>query len=363
MPPAPETPASPGPVLIAGGYGVVGGAAARALRRRYPDLPLLLAGRTPARGAALAEELGNAGAVAMDLAASPDPLAGLPVRPAAILAAVNDPTDRLLAAAIAQGVPLVDITRWTALVHRALARCAATPPAAPVLLASGWMAGVAPLLAAWAARGVGAVEEVGVAIRYAMADRAGPDSFEYVDRFAERYEATVSGVQALVPGLSDPREATFADGARTRVYRLDTPEQFTLPATLGARTAATRIGFDSAVATRGLVALRRSGILRALGHQRLDGVRRALLHQPGAGGAAELRIDVRGSEGARTVFVSDPTGQAHLTAAGATVAVERLLGLDGGPPEPAGVRFPEQHPDLDAALAALRAGGVRVQAE
>lgn len=352
-----------GPVLIAGGYGVVGTEVARAVRRRHPGLALQLAGRTPARGAALAAELGTATCVAADLAAAADPLAALPVPPAAIIAAVNDPEDRLLAAAIAHGVPLVDITRWTALVHRAMARCAAHPPSAPVLLASGWMAGVAPLLAAWGARGLGAVDSVDVAIRYAMADRAGPDSFDYVDRFAERYEATVGGRQRLVPGLSDPREATFAHGERTRVYRLDTPEQLTLPATLGARTAATRIGFDRGIATRGLVALRRTGILRALGHPRLDGVRRALLHQPGPGASAELRIDVRGRAGARTVFVSDPEGQAHLTGAGAAVAAERVLGLDGGPPEPPGVRFPELHPDPDTAVAALRAAGVTVRAE
>lgn len=39
--------------------------------------------------------------------------------------------DRLLDAASARGVPLVDVTRWTSLVHRSLARCAADPPRAP----------------------------------------------------------------------------------------------------------------------------------------------------------------------------------------------------------------------------------------
>jgi hypothetical protein len=418
-----------GPVLIAGGYGVVGAQVARLLRERHPQLPLLLGGRRPERGAALAQELGEAEAVPLDLSAAranaSDLLASLPQRPAAILCVVNDPGDRLLAAAIEQGIPIADITRWTALVHRALARCAATPPRAPVLLASGWMAGAVPLAVAWAAGGgadplavasvasdvadplaaaraafdvadpsarAGAgtpgvaasaapLDRVDIAIRYAMADRSGPDSVEYVDRFAERFETTVDGVTQRVAGLSDPRAVTFADGARGRVYRLDTPEQLTLPATLGARTVATRIGFDSASATAGLAALRRLGILRAISGARFTGIRRALLHQPGDGGTAQVRIDLAwasgGADGAsggalgtrggelagattRTIHLSDPLGQSHMTAAGAVVAVERLLALDGAPPEPAGARFPEQHPAPAAAIATLRACGVAV---
>ncbi len=348
------------PVLLAGGYGVVGAQVARLLRERHPDLPLLLGGRTPSRGQALADELGGAEAVALDLGVPGDPLAALPTLPAAIVSTVNDLDDRLLDAAVARGVPLVDVTRWTSLVHRSLARCAADPPRSPVLLASGWMAGVAPLLAAWAARDLGAVAQVDIAIRYALADRSGPDSVAYMDRFAERFETTIDGRQVLVTGLSDRRDATFADGSHGPVYRLDTPEQLTLPITIGAPTVATRIGFDSAAATRGLALLRRTGVLRALAHPRLTGLRHAALHQPGDGGPAQLRIDVRGAAGAVTVQVLDPLGQSHLTACGAVVEAERVLGLDDAGPEPAGVRFPEQHPDPDAAVALLRACGVSV---
>ena len=245
------------PVLIAGGYGVVGAQVARLLRDRHPGLPLLLGGRTPATGRGLAADLGDAEAVALDLAGPGDPLAGLPAHIAAIVSTVNDLDDRLLDAAIARGIPLVDVTRWTSLVHRSLARCATQPLRAPVLLASGWMAGVAPLLVAWAARDLGPVREVDIAIRYALADRAGPDSVAYMDRFAERFETTVDGRQVLVTGLSDGRDATFADGSHGPVYRLDTPEQLTLPITIGARTVATRIGFDSAATTRLLVLLRK----------------------------------------------------------------------------------------------------------
>lgn len=349
-----------GAVLIAGGYGVVGAQVARLLRERHPDLPLLLGGRTPDRARALAATLGDATPVAFDVT-EPDPLATFGRAPAAIISTVNDPQDRLLATSLERAIPLVDITRWTARVRTALAICAVTPPDAPVMLASGWMAGVAPLLAAWAAGGAHhAVEQVDIAIRYAMTDRAGPDSFAYVDRFADRFETTVDGELRLVPGLSDGRTATFADAAHGRVYRFDTPEQLTLPITLGARTAATRIGFDSRSATAGFVALRRTGALRALAHPLLASVRQALLHQSGNGGAAQLRVDVRHDGDQITAHASDPLGQSHLTAAGTVVGIERLLGLDGAAAPAPGVHFPELHPDPDAAVATLRDCGVEV---
>jgi len=218
-----------------------------------------------------------------------------------------------------------------------------------------------PLAAAWGARDLGPLDRIDIAIRYAMRDRSGPDSVEYVDRFADSFDTLVDGQQRRAVGLSDPRTARFADGTSGRVYRLDTPEQLTLPATLGARTVATRIGFDSATATGALVALRRAGVLRAVSHPRYARLRRALLHQPGSGDAAQVRIDLEGDGGARTVLLADPLGQSHLTAVGAAILVERVLGLDGGPPEPAGARFPEQHPDPAGATAVLRSCGVEVR--
>ncbi len=347
-------------MLIAGGYGLVGAQAAELLRERRPGLPLVLAGRTPANGGALAERLGGATCVRIDLTEAADPLGDLAEVPAAILATVNDPRGALLQAALDRGIPYVDITRWTALVRGALVRCAATPAHAPVMLASGWMGGVVPLLAAWAARDLQTLDRIDIAIRYALADRAGPDSVAYMDRLADRFETTIDGEPRLVPALSDARRVGFADGSRGRVLRIDTPEQMTLPAVIGAPTVATRIGFDDQTTTATLAGLRRLGVLRLLAAERLTDTRRALMHRPGEGGPALVRIDLSGDERTATVQVHDPAGQSHLTAVGAVIAIERVLGLDGGPPEPAGPRFPEQAPDPEAAVATLARHGVEV---
>jgi uncharacterized protein YbjT (DUF2867 family) len=41
-------------ILIAGGYGVVGRQVSTLIRQRYPDLPLIIAGRNPEKAQALA---------------------------------------------------------------------------------------------------------------------------------------------------------------------------------------------------------------------------------------------------------------------------------------------------------------------
>jgi saccharopine dehydrogenase-like NADP-dependent oxidoreductase len=55
-------------VLIVGGSGVVGSTAARTLRRLHADLPITIGGRDLARARAVAEEIGDADAVVVDLA-------------------------------------------------------------------------------------------------------------------------------------------------------------------------------------------------------------------------------------------------------------------------------------------------------
>lgn len=57
---------SSGPVLIAGGYGLVGGQVAELLRERHPELPLALGGRRPEVAGPLARRLG-ASAVGLDV--------------------------------------------------------------------------------------------------------------------------------------------------------------------------------------------------------------------------------------------------------------------------------------------------------
>jgi hypothetical protein len=353
---------SEGSVVLVGGYGVVGARLAGMLRERHPDLPLVIAGRRLEPAELLARQLGGAEGAVVDVR-SPSPLAGLVSRPRAVLSLVNDSGDHLLLSAAREGVAVLDITRWTSRLKKAVLRLAGMPLRAPVLLSSAWMAGMVPRLVSGAAERLGRLERVEVGIRFSLSDQAGPDSVEYMDRLGLTFEVMDGGEERRVVPLTDGRRVTFSDGRRTWVFRLDTPEQATLPVVLGARTVSTRLGFDSGAVTWGLAALQRLGVLRLLQHPRLTSPRRALLASNGAGGEAAWVADVEGEWGAARIEVVDPRGQAHLTAVGALMGAERLLGLDGAPPPTAGVWFPEHDPRPEPAWAALRAHGVRVRFE
>lgn len=350
-------------VLLAGGYGLVGSEVARLLRQRHPEMTLLLGGRTPASGDAFAAELGNALTVRVD-AEAPDPLraalsGNLPA-PDLVVTVVNDPFNRVLLAAVREGMALVDITRWTARVHRALVDLTDEHLRAPVVLASGWMGGLAAIVAAAASERVGGAERLFLDILYGMSDRSGPDSIAYMDRLAIPFEAMRAGREVLVHPLGDPREAVFAGGLRATTWRLDTPEQSTLPASLGAGTVETRIAFDSAAATLALVALKQTGILRVLSAPRFTRLRRALLHASGPGATALFSVQAETARTSRRIHVRDLRGQAHLTAVGALLAIERALGLDGAPAPAPRVHFPEHFDQAFALLDTARSLGVEI---
>ncbi|WP_143591482.1 saccharopine dehydrogenase [Thermoactinospora rubra] len=337
-----------GPVLLVGGYGTVGAELSAMAAQRWP---LLLTGRSPVRGAALAERLG-AEVRRWDLA---DP-AGFSASVRAVVSVVNDPEDRVLRAALAAGVPYVDITRWTGRLQRAATVAAMARPSAPVLLSSGWMGGVTNLVAAALAAELGGADRVEVAIRWDLADQAGADSVEFMDRLGLDYEVVENGRRRLVMPLSDTRSVRIGE-TPTCVARIDTPEQFTLPLTLGADTAITRIGFSSTASTLALLAVKRTGLFRWGRGDRFATLRRTLLYSPGDGGTAQVRVDVTRGDRTTAVTITDTRGQAHLTAVGALAGLRRVLGADGAP-APQGVVFPEMTPRPAQVLDFLRDMGV-----
>ncbi|MEU7906913.1 hypothetical protein [Actinoplanes sp. NPDC049118] len=339
-----------GPVLLAGGYGVVGRELTALLRRHHGEWPLVLAGRHPER-VGFAEPGVTVLRWDLDSAVVPDAA----VR--AVVTVANDDIDTAMRACLTAAVPYVDVTRWTARLQRALAVAAAQPGGAPVMLSSGWMGGLVPRLAGHLGGLVGGAVDVDVAVRYDTADRSGADSVDFMDRLGLDFEAGAAGAERTVTPLTDVRRVTIGADL-VKVARIDTPEQFTLPLTLGVRQAVTRLGFSDGSATAGLLALRRLGFFRIATGERLRGLRRSLLHRPGSGGEARLRVAVAGREGAVAAMIRDPAGQAHLTAVGALLSLRDALNPDTS----AGVAFPElaATPDLAADLRRL---GVDVDVE
>ncbi|NTW40899.1 MAG: saccharopine dehydrogenase [Cellulomonadaceae bacterium] len=331
-----------GPVLVVGGAGIVGTEILALLRSHRPETDVTVATRSPDRAAAAVERFG-AGVAQWDVT---EPAPPLTVR--AVVSAVNDPHDHILLSCLHGGVPLVDITRWTSRLQQALALTAATAPHAPVVLSSGWAGGVVPRLIALVAHRSGPGSRVEVSIRYDLADRSGPDSVEFLDRLDRHFE--VGGT--MHRPLGEPRRVDIG-GQPTLVARIDTPEQFTVPAVLRGVEAVTRIGFSSSATSAGLLGLQRAGVFRLLRADRFTSLRHRLLQSSGDGGPAALAVRGHGPHGEVTATLTDPAGQAHLTAVGALLSLEEAL------VGPAGVRLPEQAP-TDHLDARLGAAGIRL---
>jgi len=346
----------PAPLLIVGGYGLVGEQAARLLRRRHPELPLLLGGRDPGRAQALAAALG-ASTVVVD-AGSPQPLASLPERPAAVLAAVSDPGDHLLVDAMRRGIPIADIHRaGQASILDVAVAAAAERPAAPVLLSGSWLAGVSALLAAAVVGELGGADRVDIAVLASSDDRVGPDSWGFSERLPWPYYVMRDGRRRAAHPLTGLRQVRCADDRERPAVLVGTLEQTTLPVTLGVPTVETRMALQSTATLYGLIGLKRSGALRALARPGLRRVRAALLQRPGSGDFAGITVTATDQGRSVSVDLLDTRGQAHLSAVGAACAAERVL----APGLPAGISFPEQSARPAADLELLRQAGVVVR--
>jgi hypothetical protein len=348
------------PVVLVGGSGVVGRRLAPLLAR-LEGRPLILTGRRPAAAettlAAVRSVGGDARFVPLDLSS---PAGRLSV--SAVVGLVNDPRDALLLATMDAGVPFVDITRWTSRVTRAVGRLALARPRAPVIMSSGWMGGLLARVAALLSSTLGGeLDRIDGAIRYALRDAAGPDSVDYVDRLWIPFDVTRDAELCAVLPFSDPRRIEVA-GASTTAWRFDTPDQWSLPLTLGARNVAVRLGFDSTLAGVALAWLTRAGFFRWFAADRFTRLRHAILRDAGAaqrsGAPAAFRVDVRNVLGTtRALSVSTAHGHAELTAVGAWLGLRFAL----ADPQFPGVRFPEDDPDNAALLDKLERAEISAQ--
>lgn len=349
-------------ILLAGGYGLVGKQVAKLIRQRHPDLCLLIAGRNLEKANALANELGNARGVRLDVE-QPHPLQA--EQPSAIVAIVNDPHDYLLMDAVNHGIPYLDVTRWPERLRESMARLTSKPLQAPVLFASGWMGGIASVIAVAAAQTLAKAEQIDISVLFSLKDQSGPNSVEYMDRLAIPFETTIDGTLKSVFPYTDPHTITFPNGYTTSVYRFDTPDQLTLPQTTGAKTVAARIAFDDTFSTKLLRFLTRSGIWKLISGERFTSLRRSLLYNPGSGASHEIHIEVAGKEAENSpqetiATIVDPKGQTHLTALGALLQLERLLGLDRAQSPDPEIVYPDTAPQIEYALSLLAEFGVTV---
>ncbi|PXX60875.1 hypothetical protein DFR70_10966 [Nocardia tenerifensis] len=294
-------------VLILGGSGQAGAGAAAMLRRWYPSLPLTIAGRDLARAQRIADELGSATAVTIDL--ERDDL-GLPEahRHSAVVAALWDGRRYGLRYAQQRGLPYLNIS--SGLVDIAPEVIAGAQRAtAPILVASHVFAGVAVLAAIHSAEPFDRVDTVRLGAVLDATDIGGPAGLADLERLAVATSAAMVRRDGVFTWTADTQtEVRGADGA-TRpgqaIATLDVPS-------IAFATGAPNVRFDFAI---------------------------------GDSLSAEVRIDIEGVDRAGAPLrvsrsLIHPAGQRPLTALGIALGVERLLALRGAPVPP-GIHTPE----------------------
>jgi saccharopine dehydrogenase-like NADP-dependent oxidoreductase len=351
-------------ILIVGGYGIVGTQIAGILRRRNPEVRIVIGGRSIDKARRLADALTNAEGVAFDVD-DPASLSRLAVLPSLIIVAANDLKDATLQAAILAGVPLIDITRWTERVRDLEAAVAVGRPTAAIVQGSSWMACVPGALTQAAARGLDAVESIDISILYALKDISGDNSVEYMDRLTTPFPVTRDGKPGIAIPYTEARQARFANGYQTQVYRFDSPDQHILPRLVGARSVAARIAFDDKTTMTVFWMIIRSGLWNLLSGARFKSIRRAMLHNPGPGAPHHVRVDIagrrRGKAAHMTLHISDAESQSHMTAVGAALQAEWVLGLNGFSAPGPGLHYGESMGPQPILREALAVEGIQVE--
>ncbi|WP_336211818.1 hypothetical protein [Nonomuraea sp. LPB2021202275-12-8] len=320
-------------VLILGGSGQAGAGAAALLRRWHPALPLTIAGRDLDRARRVADELGSATAVTIDLRRGD---LGLPADHgySAVVAALWDDHLHGLRYAQDRGLPYLSLSSGLVDIAPEVVAGAQRASAAPILVASHFCAGVVVLATLHSAREFDRIDTIRIGALLDESDIGGPAGIADLQRWSAVVSAGLvrrDGVFTWVSAPDAQADVPSVDGAvlaGQSIATLDVPS-------LALATGAPNVRFDFAV---GESAGRRRG-------------------EPAS---IEIRIDLEGVDRAGAPFSTSrylvhPAGQRPLTALGIALGVERLLGLRGEAVSP-GIHTPEAL--LDPAYAVERMGEI-----
>lgn len=314
-------------IFIAGGYGMIGGNLATQLRARFPESTLILAGRTPQKGEALAAKLGNALTVSLDLLSGEIPQ--LAATSQLIISAVPDPKHALGEFAIRHNIAFIDITVGTADGYAPLLNMAmqyqATSPVVPL---GYYEAGMFLPLVDKLSRQFSSIDSVRLT---ALHDPEDPIGAVTEQELTQELAPAFVREEGIWRYTSAQDEIDLISGERVET----TPFGILDVSAVAAMTNAENIRLDVAM-----------GIS--------EGQRKS------AKASVELYVDMQGINDsgipeAKRIIASDPQGQAHFTALGVVTVIEAMFESSF-----TGFVLPEQLLKPEVALAAMQQAGVEL---
>ncbi|SDL68460.1 hypothetical protein [Pedobacter antarcticus] len=322
-------------VLIAGGYGHVGSNIARHLRKKHPEINLILGGRHPEKGHQFAAEIGRTECIFLDVnkpfdsdsAGSPD----------LIIAALQDHKNMLFDAAVENNISYISITRTADEVAPMIFKALQKQPLSKLVLTDHWQAGVLTIVAKQVAEQFQQINTIETACVYDELDPIGPMIAAQMDSFVTRALIRNEKNWIFVDATEYPRDFYLANGTAARGYPMGTLD---VPS-LASLTDASNVRFDIVIG-------------QSIGTNQ------------GKNASHDLYIDIEGilvsgKPAKMRTIVSDPAGQSHLTALGVLISVEGIFGLSGQlPPSNGGIYLPETLLNATNAVKTLKEFGVTI---
>ncbi|MFP2925870.1 NAD(P)-dependent oxidoreductase [Pyxidicoccus sp. 3LG] len=327
------------PVLIIGGTGVVGSRAAKTLRQLHPSLPLTLGVRNLGKARALARELGGADAVHIDLERKD---LGLPAEASfsAVVTLLKDDTLNSMKYAQAKGVPYISFSDFVFDIGPVVARHIQHPTRSPVLLLGQFLGGTTALATLHFAREFRRVDSIEISAVFDGDDVGGPAAQGDTERVMKAVPSPLllkDGRFLWARGEDVERDFVGVDGTKWRGRAYPLLDVVSLAAETGARNI------------------------------RLDFAVRDVASRPrGQGPSHEVIVEITGERADGTTGrvrheLVDGDVHSNMSARGVAFAVERLLGLAGGPPVAPGLYHPERLLDPAYVVTRLQEFGTRIR--
>jgi hypothetical protein len=346
--------AATGKIVVVGGYGAVGRAAASSLAGRFPGR-VVVAGRDPERAERAATAIGD-GTIArqanVELAADRTRLLA---DAALVVMAVERANVAVAQEALRRGVHYVDVTASPGLLEPLVGLDElAVRAGSTAVLSVGLAPGLTNLLAVDCLKELPAADTVELSVLLGTGDPHGRDSLRWiVEQAADASESTVRTprprrVRVDLPGA----------GRRT-VFPFPFSDQYVLADQRGVR-ATTRMCLDSAALTWTLFGARAGGLFRLARRVRMDDMLVTALAGLRVGSDRfVVQASASGAGGAVVTRAAAGRGTSRVTGAVAAAVAGRVLA--GGVEVPAGVVQIDQVVGLSDLLSDLTCYGVSLR--
>jgi len=290
-------------ILIVGGYGMVGSNIARLIRQADKSIELILGGRNPQNGIALAEELNHSETAYINLEEGFDLSQFKKID--LIISAVDDHSNILRETAILNGIACIAVSELADQISPTAFLGLHKTILAPVVYAGHWQAGILTLMVRQQANKFSHIETIELAGLYDPKDSVGPLVANEVSGFVGEALIRKEGNWLSLQAKENPRTIDLHNQSSAIGYPLSTLDVPSIAAFTGAKNI--RFDFitgESIGTSKGLEA----------SHDLYITIEGTL---------------VSGEKRKLKTIVSGPKGNSHLTAVGVYLITEKILGLNG----------------------------------